>query len=507
MTRRFHRVMRCAATLMLVLAPSSLRAGIIALGDVTPISAPEQFEGSLFVGDTGAGVLIVNDGSLLQSHRNYIGNGENSRGTVLIDGAGTVWQMSRGSALYIDIEFLGELIVTNGPNVAENVHDPSAPAAFLHAFLGSGSSGSGRVSVVGTDSLLNIADLWIGNAGDGRLDVSSGGTVQAQSVSIGSPANGQGSLHVSGAGSRLSADEVLLIRSSGGEIRIENGGHFSAPRVSSYEGPGQITNLAIDGPNSQFNVASTFDLGRSGVGDSGQISLNISDGGVANTGAANVSPGGLNAQLNVDIDGAESRWTVSGDARISQYRGSTVAVNLSNGGLLEATGDVILNFDDEGGAFTFDQGALKGQTILARPDDFHGVGTIEAKGWLLRGNWTVSSFTDLPTEFVLDELPGQHIAVSVDWNATVAPLGVDDGELNITDGSDLSSAWGYAGYFSGSKGAINVHGRETRWRMGDPPPRAAPRVSGYRLLAAVLASILPGRRAANATPTEALAAE
>lgn len=118
-----------------------------------------------------------------------------------------------------------------------------------------GHGGVGAAIVTGTTSRWQSSRLYVGNAGQGTLDILDGATVSADEVGIGvNPGGALGRTRVSGAGSNLTSGGRLLIGHAGsGALTVEDGGLAAAPQVymgglpgTGISGTGDLTLAGAD---------------------------------------------------------------------------------------------------------------------------------------------------------------------------------------------------------------------------------------------------------------------
>lgn len=233
-------------------------------GRVTVTDAGSTWEtDSLIVGYSGQAELTIRNGGIVTSDvANIARNG--GSGTVTVDGNNSRWDIGEGGASWgtsgaADVTIANGGIVTVGGGV----------------YLGSAEGSSGDVTVDGADSRLEIAaQLLIGNAGSGSLEITGGGYVEADIVTLGSNAIGAtASLDLDGTGSELHADGGIQIGFSNSEtLNITGGAGLYTGRVEanpfigrSYVGylqqRGQTASVLISGADSVWEDANHIIMG------------------------------------------------------------------------------------------------------------------------------------------------------------------------------------------------------------------------------------------------------
>jgi fibronectin-binding autotransporter adhesin len=146
--------------------------------------------GELWVGAYGSGTLRIESGGVVvSSGRGIVGNGVISGGSgkVTVTGAGSSW-----TAGELNVTESGVLNIENGGLVSSSF-----------GFVGRYSGLTGAVKVTGAGSLWrNTAEISVGGAGIGTLDILDSGKVTAQTVQIGA----QGKVNL-GEGAQLITDD------------------------------------------------------------------------------------------------------------------------------------------------------------------------------------------------------------------------------------------------------------------------------------------------------------
>jgi T5SS/PEP-CTERM-associated repeat protein len=402
-------------------------------------------------GQTNFGVnngdVTISNGTQISSSRDgYVARWPGTTGSLTLNGAGTQWEMLD---LWVGRTGHGSLTVGNG-----------AVVHSYNTFFGYDLGGSATVNVDGANSKLEVESLAIGDAGDATLNISSGGEVFAKGQAyLGANPIGNGVINISGVGSKLTTDNSLIVGGDGdGELHVSDGGRVTTgidvSVANSVDRSGTVT---VDGMGSHLEIGRAMFLGAGS-----EASMSITGGGVVTSESSSVGLHGPDKETQVVIEGIGSRWSITGDLEFGE-RGPA-AGTISNGGVLEVAGDLVLNQNNDGTSIHFNNGTINARTVLAKETDLQGVGTINAKGWLLNQNLTVSSPANLPTQFTLDDQPGQNIVVNLDWDGSGA-FGSNQGQVTIANGMVMQSSWGYVGYHAGFIGAVSVEGLGTEWNM------------------------------------------
>lgn len=196
--------------------------GLVGTGNATVdgVSSTWVHTGSLVVGGSGNGILLVANGGSVSSGGGIIGDSYSTStlSSVTITGLGSNWTCT--SALTVGGNSRGTLSVSNGGRVTST-----------EAFIGSGFSPmSGSATVAGTGSSWTTGALTVGNGSSGSLMIADGGTVLSATAAIGKTTSGSSIVTVVGIGSTWTTSGQLAI-----------GGYFLLPSVPLSRGPGTLT--------------------------------------------------------------------------------------------------------------------------------------------------------------------------------------------------------------------------------------------------------------------------
>lgn len=286
--------------------------------------------GELNVGYYNIGsTLTVAGGGSVSANLSRIGAQGGSTGTVLVTGAGSTW--TNTGSLYVGDEGSGTLNISNGGKVT---------AGF--AGVGSSVGAVGTMTVDGTNSAFVGSDnLTIGSFGSGVMAITNGGAVSNLQGTIGAVAGSEGKVTVDGPGSSWTSNFLVVGDSGNGTLDILNGG-----QVRDFLGALALSNVASYAFVKIEGIGSTWtNDGATIVGVNGQAQLSIFAGGHVVTGAtvagANATVGlSVNSNGSAYVDGAGSRWDVSGDMVVGDAGNGLL--RLTNGGKVSIGGDLIL---------------------------------------------------------------------------------------------------------------------------------------------------------------------
>lgn len=354
-------------------------------GGTAKVLVPGATALEINIGTLSNGSLDILGGGQLESlTNNVIGGGAGSSGAVTVDGIGSSWQLA-GPSASLDVGSSGEgsLTISNGGEVLN-------ADSVLSTSIGDNAGSSGTVTVDGAGSkLTNInAGIFVGNSGNGTLNILNGGTVSNTFGSIGNSAGGEGTVTVSGTGSSWNNSNLDIGDQGNGTLNIINDGL-----------------VAVD------SGAAAVELGRYGSGGSG--TLNIGNGGAAgilNASAVNGGPG--TATLNFNHN--ESNYFFTDDST-------------SGGDTIRITGTTDVNFVGSGTTYISGNNTYTGSTNISSGK------LVVYNGGTLGNNSAVTVGTGAMLEALSDLTIG-----SLAGNGTV-DVDTGSGGFTLTVGGDNTS--------------------------------------------------------------------
>jgi len=235
---------------------------------------------TLIVGNQGTGTLSITNGAELNvpgfNSRVTLGNHATGVGTATVSGVGSIW--INNNELWVGGSGAGTLIIQDGGRLR------CSSSAGSSNIIGALPGASGTATVTGPGSTWTYSnELVVGNGGDGALAIVDGGTVinnVAGSTEIGR--GGNGTATVTGPGSTWNTNGSLNVGSTAtGTCEVLNGGSLtsgSAVIRGLNAGSGHV--LVAD-PGSTWTVSNgplTIGLPESGF-STGPTSLTIAPGG------------------------------------------------------------------------------------------------------------------------------------------------------------------------------------------------------------------------------------
>ena len=318
------------------------------------------------------------------------------------------------------------------PGVGRLVVDGGSFMQLAGLRLGLGAAGSGemvltgpgtRLDLVGSSGRAGHQTIYVGNWGQGRLDVLAGAvldgrgntapcllTLNACNSSVGSASGGNGRLTISGAGSAVLLPGSLFV-SVGALTTLSQGGYVAGT-------PGAVTQGRID----------------------------ILDGGLLRTDQAQVAPrqwgaANMGNEFNfavVNLNGAGSRWEVTGGQSLSGTTGQvmTAAAQIITANDRNSKGDLNLT---QGGVISI--GGLAG--VVNRLDLATGDSGPGQSNMLISGSGSKVEFTGPNATFHVGRFQGQ-------------------GMLNVTEGGVIEGVYYFAVGRSLAQGSLVVDGADSR---------------------------------------------
>ncbi|MEQ8266231.1 MAG: autotransporter domain-containing protein [Parvibaculum sp.] len=320
------------------------------------------------------------------------------------------------------------------------------------------------------------ANTWIGAVGDwftpgnwnpgvpasgdsaiigiGTAQVQDGDDAVSASGLVGNTAGNSGTVEVGGAGSTWTLGGGLNIGGLGtGLLDIAGGGAVTSIG-SAYLGfyASGTGDVAIDGTDSAWNHDGEIYVGINGAG-----SLDIANGGAANTGVAVIGNSATGTGA-VTVDGADSTWVASGNMSVGEAGGGTL--DITNGGAVSNTSGYIGDSSTGTGTVTVDGADSVWTNNLDLYVGYEGSGTLD----ITNGGAVINDTGSV------GETDGSTGAVTVDgagslWtNSRYLLVGFSgEGTLDITNGGAVGSAGGYIGAEADSTGAVTVDGAGSTW--------------------------------------------
>jgi fibronectin-binding autotransporter adhesin len=475
------RGLLCSASLVAALGavPASAQS-VTSTGTLTPgsVQSPVWTIGApLIVGDGSDGTLAIADGGSVTDTLGTIGNG--ATGTVAVsgtDGSGhaSTWTNSGDLTVGQSSNGNGLLTIASG-GVVRN--------AKAHIGLDLGSTG--EVDVAGTgSSWINSNEIRVGENGTGTLTVTDGGSVSSTNNGayfwVGYGATGTGTVTVSGvdaSGARstiTTLNRTYIGNAGNGTLNILDGGLFSSEYTMQI---GELLNSVglteVSGVNAATGDRSTLNIVNNvlWVGDGGNGTLNVKDGGLVDVNTSFVVGGVVGGQGLAVVDGVNQPSGIRSEITANDVtvgNQSQGELDITNGGLVSATSYIDMGeYANVVGVINVD-GVAPGANIRSTLTTSNNIDV----GWLGTGTLNVSNGGAAnDVQGFIGYLAGSHGTATISgqdgngnastWtNSSDLVIGQDGtGTLNVTDGGVVSNAVGYIGADAGSVGTVTVSGR------------------------------------------------
>ena len=314
-----------------------------------------------YIGDTGNGVLTVDNGSDIYSLIGYLGYGAGMTGSASISGAGSTWD---SQTLHIGWLGSGDLLVNGGGSVtSENIY-----------IGGHGANTSGILTVSGAGSTLtNNGYLGVGMNATGTLNILDGGVVNAYEARAASSdvADTDGIMHFENGTlntHRLYAGASQLT----GYGTINTNGLIADGIDLIFDadhGLQQTFNLNNQGQNIVLNLDydNTFPTNL-GAGFNGNGTLTIADGVVIDSFYGQIAAWSGSVG-KATIMGQGSTWNVKTGLDVGDY--GTGELEIKDGGLLcmQSTNAGMVRIDKDKDADSFINMSTGGMFALHRDAD------------------------------------------------------------------------------------------------------------------------------------------
>lgn len=203
----------------------------------------------------------------------------------------------------------------------------------LYIYVGVVAGASGEMEINGS-GILNAGSMRVGLSGIGALTLQGGAvTTLPSGLQIGRELGSTGTVTVRDAGTILNTGDILYTGlSSSGSLNIQGGAKVNAARVILANNSAGVGVVTVDGAGSEFNSSSGVFI----VGNNGQGTLNIRNGGKATAAGGVVAGYGANANSlgSITVDGAGSLLQSSDTIILGNSGQGTLTV--SNGGTVSA---------------------------------------------------------------------------------------------------------------------------------------------------------------------------
>jgi len=413
---------------------------------------------AFYAGNLGNGTLRVEDSGAVNSSHGFIGTGSNSVGTATITGTNSQWN-NAGNPFYVGHSGDGTLNIEDGGTVNHNNNI---------GYIGFNTDSIGAMNVIGTDAGLNPSKwvsnhhLYVGNSGNGTLKIEAGGLVSNATGYIGFGANSISSATVSGKDASLNPStwtnngDLHVGYSGNGTLKIEAGG-----KVSNTNGWLGYTSTNSSGTATVTGADSTWtNSGTLRVGNSGDGTLSILDGGKVTSVGTSYTAVTANKRGDVTINGANSSWSNNGTLYLGYVGNTTLKVEA--GGALSNTH----------GYLGFNSGSSGNATVTGADSTWTSTGEFRV-GHLGNGTLNIEDGGSVSSDSASNDSyiafqAGQTGDVTIkdansSWTTNDKALYVGysgTATLNVEAGGSLSDGIAYLGWNNGSTANATVTGTD-----------------------------------------------
>ena len=306
------------------------------IADMTVSGTGAAWDGAvaLVVGDQGDGMLSIANQATVQTDGNAavspsqgfdIAQSSGGAGDVTVAGADSL--LSNTGRFLVGDTGLGSLAIESGATVVTTPGTAGLAGAVIAAQAGSDGS---SVNVTGAGSNWQIGGaLDVGNAAEGSLNITAGGSVSAGSIDTGVLAGSFGDIVVNGTASQLTATGQFTVGdSANADMAVSGGATIDAGNFDIGLQAGASGVVDVEG-SSVINVANAFN-----VGDAGNAVLSLGADATVNTTSFNIGTAGVLIEFGDPINSG----TVTNSNSIVVNGGSNVTTatdEFVNDGLVE----------------------------------------------------------------------------------------------------------------------------------------------------------------------------
>lgn len=414
-------------------------SGVTGTATVTGQTSLWEIKEFLVVGRSGTGILNVENDATVKGNTAYIGYLNGSSGLANVSGSNTRLELSGVLAVGQQAGSNGTLSLLAGGKVFNS-----------DGHIGHQAGSKGSVTVSGVNSQwTNSGDLYVGHSGEGSLAISNVGRVTSTVGRIGRWEGAVGTVSVSGRDSAWVNSGSLHVGIFGtGELRVENGGKAeSSGGYIGYAAGGKGV-ATISGTDSLWSAGLNLSVGEGGVGE-----LNILDGGkVSNHDGVIGREEGASGVVN--ISGANSHWHGTGDY-LNVGRSGEGTLNIENGGLANSRTGYVGYLPGASGtvAVRGNGSLLELETVLSI--GYEGTGKLDiASGGRVFSPSSYMAYFGGATATV----SGTGSLWQSDSDFTIGNYGA--GTLAIADGGRVSTSGpAYIGRWPGASGTVDIVGK------------------------------------------------
>ncbi len=408
-------------------------------------------DGTLTVGESGAGHVTVSAGGQVTSTAAVVARQAGSTGSISVDGGTSQWTES--ARLGIGYSGTGTLTVTNGGTVTS-----------VGAIIGWNAGATGTATI-DASRWNDTGTAYVGNEGNGTLTIRNGGTVTGVNAYVGTATTSTGTVTVTGASSSWTLNGILNVGYGGttSSMTVTDGGQVQDWQGAIAVTAGSSAAVTVTGPGSVWSTITDNSLTNSGilsVGWSGTGTLTVSNGGTVSDTYAYLGDQAGSSGI-ATVGGANARWTTSevmlvgkyGDGRLTVNSGGTVSA--TNGLTLAAFAGTTGTVTVDGGTVTTGGNLAVGQSGTGELTVTNG-GTVSSSHGIIGGNSGTQGSASIS---------GTNSNWTSSGNVYVGNVG--NGSLTVSNGGTVSSVGGYVGTSGSSVGTVSLNGAGSAWTLSD----------------------------------------
>jgi len=291
------------------------------------------------VGVFGPGNLTIESGALANAENVYLGDQEGIDGAVQVQGTDS--RLEIGNWLYVGLLGTGQLTISDGAFVGVGADDGNLVIGESPS-PDQNTDAMGTVTVTGNNSELNLHgnDIIVGDYGTGFMTVSDGALVEARVASIGDETGSIGTVIVE-SGATWDVDFIDVGPSGTGTMTVRDGGIVTTLDSTIGHGGNGTGTLTVQGDGSSWSQPFEMLIGFDGNG-----TLNVLDGGYVFVGE-NVTLSQNSGESVVNVAGAGSVFEIGGDLNVA-LDGDNSYMNVYSGGEVSVGGDLEVGRDNAG---------------------------------------------------------------------------------------------------------------------------------------------------------------
>ncbi len=329
------------------------------------------------------------------------------------------------------------------------IDDPNNPGTTINTDITSFTGNP--VDINNTSTTIHI-----GHSGTANLLINNASILNTGNTFIGFDPSANGIVNIQDPTSNWTINSNLFIGKNGhATLNISNGATVTTnnyAHIGHSSGSNGIVNIQDQG--SSWTIVNSLS-----VGTNSQATLNITNGATVITN--NYTYISSNSTINIQSQGSSLTTNNTLYIGLNEAQGT---LNISNGATVNATNTSI----GENGHITLNNGTLNTNFISSLdPQHLTGTGTINLNKKIFDKIITLQNQSDLISTITLRGT-NQNITLNTDLSNNNNELGagnIGTGILNIQNGIQLNSQYGYIGKKLGSNGTVNIQDTGSSWTI------------------------------------------